>query len=137
MNGLSDLELVAQAMGQSVNESSQARPATTQPVSQPPQSQPAEPSLTSPAAAATDNRLLDLSSLDLSSLSLADRAAIQPILDALVASAGADGDIDIDVDGILAQMDAADGVADALEERLDKLLESLGRDQAGLEDESK
>lgn len=123
---LSDLDLVQQAM------------APTEPGAQ--QSSNAAPALldncTSTASAngvngtgsERDEPEDPLAGIDLSQLNDADRAALQPILDALKAASGAEGQDggDLDYEGILSQLDAADDVADTLEGRLDKLLANLG-----------
>lgn len=106
---LSDLDLVAQAM------------APTEPGAQGPK----------PTDKAADKAGADddvLAGIDLSTLNDTDRKALQPILDALKASAGAEGAEggDLDVEGILKQLEAADNVADTLEGRLDTLLAHLG-----------
>ncbi|KAL1411230.1 hypothetical protein Q8F55_002181 [Vanrija albida] len=109
---LSDLDLVAQAM------------APTEPGAQAPKQTDA-PKQADKAAAPADD---PLAGIDLSTLNDADRKALQPILDALKASAGAEGAEggDLDVEGILKQLEAADDVADTLEGRLDTLLAHLG-----------
>lgn len=75
-----------------------------------------------------------LAGIDLSELTPADRAALAPIINALRA-AGSGDDGDVDVDGILKQLEAADDVADALEGRLDSLLANLGELEADAQGE--
>ncbi|EJT46296.1 hypothetical protein A1Q2_01581 [Trichosporon asahii var. asahii CBS 8904] len=114
---LSDLDLVQQAM------------APTEPGAQ--QNQSTSPTLADKSTnGATKKDEIDdpLAGIDLSQLNDADRAALQPILDALKAASGAEGQEggDLDYEGILTQLDAAGDVADTLEGRLDKLLANLG-----------
>lgn len=113
---LSDLDLVQQAM------------APTEPGAQ--QMQSTSPTLADKTSNGTKKEEIDdpLAGIDLSQLNDADRAALQPILDALKAASGAEGQEggDLDYEGILTQLDAAGDVADTLEGRLDKLLANLG-----------
>lgn len=81
-----------------------------------------------------DDHLAELG-IDISKLSEGDRAAVQPILDALKAASKDGEGEDVDVEGILKQLDAADGAADALESRLDNLLENLGAMERDAEQE--
>ncbi|WOO81066.1 uncharacterized protein LOC62_03G004594 [Vanrija pseudolonga] len=110
---LSDLDLVAQAM------------APTEPGAQGPKPTDAAGAKEADKAGADDDVL---AGIDLSTLNDTDRKALQPILDALKASAGTEGAEggDLDVEGILKQLEAADNVADTLEGRLDTLLAHLG-----------
>jgi hypothetical protein len=131
MNGMSDLELVAQAMEvtiatQQTNLQRPLSPSTTQ-VADNTTTPPSTAPTTSSIAGSTAETLKALG-LDLSKLSPADAAAMQPLLDAL--QLGLDGDSeedDLRIAEILAQMDAAGEVADDLEEKLDLLLENLGK----------
>lgn len=79
-----------------------------------------------------------LAGIDLSQLNDKDREALQPILDALKASSGKEGEEggDLDIEGILSQLDAAGDVADTLEGRLDKLLENLGEMEKAQQEQS-
>lgn len=141
MSELSDLELVAQAMGTAqppraqTNHTSTNGPVDTRPTSSGQAgaalSHTGPPDLTD--APADDARLADLG-IDLSSLSAEDRRALQPIIDALASSRvnGDEGE-DVDLEGILRQMDAADQVADDLEGKLDGLLAKLEREAAEME----
>jgi hypothetical protein len=73
----------------------------------------------------------------LSTLAPSERAALQPIIDALAAGMTLDDDdADEDEDGddprvqeLLRQMDAAGDVADELEGKLDALIAQLGREE--------
>lgn len=108
MEGLSELELVAKAM---------------------------EPTLESSTESAKETEEDLLEGIDLSSLSVQDRAALQPLIDALAASAGgAEGE---DLDQLLEQMDAAEGVADDLGQKLDVLLQDMRDLEAEKVEESK
>jgi hypothetical protein len=149
MNGLSDLELVAQAMAPT----NLPRPANQTPPSQlqtqseaPAQLQTRQPTNTTttdpPATQPNLNAILpDLSELgiDLSSLSPAELTALQPIIDALTNSslndtAGeGDDEDDLKIAELLQQMEAAGLVADDLEGKLDALLENLGETEREIE----
>lgn len=107
---LSDLELVQQAMAPTESGAQN----TTNAAPNPPNG----------TSATAKDPLADLDA-DLAKLNDADRAALAPILNALKAAEGAE-DGDADIEGILKQLDAADGAAGALESRLDRLLDSLG-----------
>ncbi|WWD15789.1 hypothetical protein CI109_100213 [Kwoniella shandongensis] len=142
MNGLSDLELVAQAMS-----------TTTRTTTAPPPSANADRSTTNgtvhPSNTNHDHPTQTLDSLslpddiDLSKLSAEEISLLQPLIDALSLSApsgsgsGEDGDGEGDemnesqITSILKQLEAADGVADDLESKLDRLLATLG----GVEEE--
>ena len=160
MNGLSDLELVAQAMDQpaqappnqpSTRTSQPSQPSQLSRQSQPPpQRNPnnsAEPVDSNGPTQSTEStnladrtELPDLSALgiDLSSLTPAELAAVQPIIDALVGSDGQDEDEaesedDLKVAELLRQMDAAGMVADDLEGKLDLLLRDLGETEREFE----
>lgn len=122
---LSDLDLVQQAM------------APTEPGAQ--QSQSSNPTLSDKSTNGKSEEVDDpLAGIDLSQLNDADRAALQPILDALKAASGAEGQEggDLDYEGILHQLDAAGDVADTLEGRLDKLLANLGEMEKDQEKQS-
>lgn len=124
---LSDLELVAQAMAPTDRPA--PAPTSNGSTNGHAPSAPSNPSAQPSAADADDDTAAALAGLDLSSLNAADRAAVQPILDALrQASSAEDGDVD--VEDILKQLEAADDVADKLEGRLDSLLASLGELEA-------
>jgi len=136
MNDLSDLDLVAQAMGiqnpppnqsNHIPSSDQPRPTDHLPTQSSPShhfSPPHHPALPQVNANPED----PLSNLDLSTLTPSDRQALQPILDALALSGPnfEDGD-DLRISELLAQMNAAGEVADDLEGKLDRLLENLGK----------
>lgn len=128
----SDLDLVAQAMASSGPRSSSDPPANAR----------QQPTATSnglhqpaPNASTPGSALPPDITAALSSLSPMDLASLQPLLAALEAS-GADDDANMDIADLLRQMDQANGVADALESRLDGLLGALGRAQAELEAET-
>ena len=163
MNGISDLELVAQAMDQPAqappNQSSTRISQPSQPSQPSKPSQPSRQSQPPPqrnpntsanpvdsngsidlASPADRTELPDLSALgiDLSSLTPAELAAVQPIIDALVGSDGQDEDEaesedDLKVAELLRQMDAAGMVADDLEGKLDLLLRDLGETEREFE----
>lgn len=77
-----------------------------------------------------DHDEIDLDNLDLSSLSPEDLKLLEPIIAALrISDPDGDGNGE-DLAELLAQMDAADNVADQLEGKLDKLLENLGNVEA-------
>lgn len=122
---LSDLDLVQQAM------------APTEPGAQNGSSNTAAPSSNESPNPAPETKDDPLADIDLSTLSDGDRAALQPILDALKSASGKDGEEggDVDVEGILKQLEAADGVAGTLESRLDKLLDNLGAMERDAEQE--
>lgn len=118
---LSDLELVAQAMAPTepgAQTQTRAANGTTN-------------TTTTSTSDSTESADDPLAGLDMSQLSPADRAAVQPIIDALKASEEGE---DVDLEDILKQMDAADTVADKLEGRLDALMTILGEMEAGQED---
>lgn len=115
MSQLSDLELVAQAMDPSDKPS--------EPIS--------NPDRTSPKVANNSNEPLRLANLpegvDASTLAAEDLASLHPLLSSLSLSPEELEGLDESQMGeILAQMEAADGVADDLEAKLDRLLETLG-----------
>ena len=115
MSQLSDLELVAQAMDPSDKPS--------EPIS--------NPDRTSPKVANNSNEPLRLANLpegvDASTLTAEDLASLHPLLSSLSLSPEELEGLDESQMGeILAQMEAADGVADDLEAKLDRLLETLG-----------
>ena len=93
----------------------------------------------------TDEVENPLEGIDLSTLSPADLTLLQPIIAALNLNEQPDvgnekGQDEQEQDGlriadILAQMDAADNVADELEGKLDKLLENLGMAEKEMEKE--
>ncbi|TYJ55363.1 hypothetical protein B9479_003978 [Cryptococcus floricola] len=114
MSQLSDLELVAQVM--SGSEQPPASNGTAQ--------------ATNGAQAGID--LSSLSNVDPSSLLPADLASLHPLLSSLSLSPEDLDNLDEgEIGAILGQLEAADGVADDLEGKLDKLLEMLG----GVEEE--
>lgn len=159
MNGLSDLELVAQAMAptnpvQSVSQTPTSQPQTQSrnvPHSQPPtqtqvqSQQPSGPTTTAPPIQLELESLLpDLSALgiDLSSLTPGELRALQPIIDALAAGSntndgaqegGKEEEDDLKIAELLQQMEAAGLVADDLEGKLDALLENLGETEREIE----
>lgn len=119
---LSDLDLVNQAMASEAT----YVPTTNRAAASP---SPAAPSNSAYTTNTTVTAASDpLADVDLSSLSAADRAAVQPILDALKAASANDGELD--VEDILKQLDAAGDAADVLEGRLDVLLAHLGELEA-------
>ena len=131
MNGLSDLELVAQAMAPT-----RQPPNANQSTTSPPEARDSHPS-ESPVdntngPTTTITRPLDpLASIDLSALSPSELSLLQPLLDALNSSArspdGEDGIGDAEIEALMAQMDVAGEVADEIEGKLDRLLENLGK----------
>jgi len=132
MSHMSDLELVAQAMAPTEQPAPNSNPTSDQQVSAPP----ADAGAT--AAADTDlfdqkGLLAELDSLDLSGMPPAERAALEKLVEMYKK---VDGDMsvegDVDVEDILAQMEAADKVTGVLEERLDGLLAKLGQAEADL-----
>ncbi len=133
MNGISDLDLVAQAMEPTQtlqpNQSNQTYPANhpNQSIETP---QTSSTTMSSFAIAHSANQPSGppktTSDLAFSSLTPSDRAAVQPLLDALSRGDSAEGD-DLKVAEIMKQMDVAGEVADDLEGKLDRLLESLGK----------
>lgn len=155
MNGLSDLDLVAQAMGSTQPASQQQSESQSQSKSQPQQqsqsqSQPQRQAqsaqsdnetITAQTAPDRDQPLPDLSSLgiDLSTLSSAELAALKPIIDVLGGTSGdeegeeGEGEDDLKIMELLQQMEAAGLVADDLEGRLDALLENLGETEREIE----
>jgi len=136
-SSLSDLELVAQAMGSTTpakqTETVNGQLSSTQ-------------AITSPQAppTSTETNSSPLEHLDLSTLTAADRKTLQPIIDALQASSislstngsGDNGDgedgkeaedmEDERIQDLLRQMDIAGDVADEIEGKLDRLLAELG-----------
>ena len=131
MNGLSDLDMVAQAMATTTR-----FPADQSDAPQPRSNASNVPSdldlvasnrhLGSGLAHDDETNGVDLPddlAAELDKLSVEDKAALGPLLDLLVASgSGADGK---DLEDLLKQFDAADDVADKLEGRLDDLLQGL------------
>jgi hypothetical protein len=120
MNGLSDLDLVAQAMAP-IND---LKPISSTSVS------PAITSAPNPTSNATHHQSLPNPepNLDLSNLTPQDRELLKPLIDALSMDGGEEGeDEEIRIADILAQMDVAGEVADDIEGKLDRLLESLGK----------
>ncbi|ODO03494.1 hypothetical protein L198_02341 [Cryptococcus wingfieldii CBS 7118] len=114
MSQLSDLELVAQAM--SGSEQPPASNGTAQ--------------ATNGAQAGIE--LSSLPNVDPSSLLPADLASLHPLLASLSLSPEDLDNLDEgEIGAILGQLEAADGVADDLEGKLDRLLEMLG----GVEEE--
>ncbi|WVQ71503.1 hypothetical protein IAR50_001041 [Cryptococcus sp. DSM 104548] len=110
MSQLSDLDLVAQAMASS--------------------EQPPAANGTTGAQANID--LSSLPNVDPSTLLPADLASLHPLLASLSLSAEDLDNLDEgEIGAILGQLEAADGVADDLEGKLDRLLEMLG----GVEEE--
>lgn len=143
MNGLSDLDLVAQAMAptnvpsqkitaESIDQSplpdSTAQSAPAQTISTN-QNHPGSTTDSASKSQTTEEKLLSLG-IDPSTLSESDLAALQPIINALSLGDGeveGDGEEDeLRIAEILAQMDAAGSVADDLEGKLDELLKNLG-----------
>ncbi|WVQ78202.1 hypothetical protein IAT38_000285 [Cryptococcus sp. DSM 104549] len=133
MNGLSDLELVAQAMSTAPQTTPQPQTTTGPTPAQPP----ANGSSNEPASAPTTGQAsangapIDLSALpagaDPSSLTPADLSALHPLLSSLSLSPEElEALDDSQIADILAQLEAADGVADDLEGKLDRLLATLG-----------
>lgn len=133
MDGMSDLDLVAQAMAPTTQSTPHAIQSTQPPHTSPPNPpsthdpSPAQPpSLNGQEPLSTQETLISLG-IDPSTLSATDLEALQPILNAL--SLGAEGESEDDelrITEILAQMDAAGSVADDLEGKLDELLANLG-----------
>ncbi|KAK8869936.1 hypothetical protein IAR55_000504 [Kwoniella newhampshirensis] len=144
MNGLSDLELVAQAM----STSDRARQSTangTAPNPRPHINGTTNGTISSSSSAPSQGTAISEPAptrsrsttipgipddIDLSSLSPEELQILQPLLSALSLSAERQGEGDegdeLQIQSILAQLEAADGVADDLESKLDKLLETLG-----------
>lgn len=141
---LSDLELVQQAMAPTepgAQEQVNARPAVADNAGAAgaPSSKnggataaPATAGDTASTSAPDSTDKDPLEGMDLSHLSEADRAALQPVLDALKAAAGKEGEDggELDVEDILKQLEAAGDVADTLEGRLDTLLANLAEIEA-------
>lgn len=103
----SDLDFVAQAMAASNGTSANSQ---------------------APAAANTaDAALPDDIAAQLASLSPQERQAMQPLIDALITSSGSDGGelSEREISDLLRQMDAAEGVAEDLEKKLDALLSEV------------
>ena len=145
MNGLSDLDLVAQAMAPTqihlhdpsnqpksphqTSHSPQLNPTqTNHPISSGIQSSAIPPSISPQSESIPLDSLTDH---DLSNLSPSDRQALQPLIDILslpIPNAGNDDEVDdLRISEILAQMDIAGEVADKLEGNLDRLLANLGK----------
>lgn len=124
MNGMSDLDLVAQAMGTSQPAQPNQPNSSNQPnhISSTQATQPT--SVTPPAQ--TQSRSDPLATVDLSTLTASDRQALQPLIDAIVHKPDGEN-TDEEVAQLLAQMDVADHVADDLEGKLDRLLANLGK----------
>ena len=131
MNGLSDLDMVAQAMATTTrlpsDQSDAPEPHSTA------SNVPNDLDLVAPDTQLRSGLVsndgtngVDLPedlAAQLDKLSVEDKAALGPLLELLVASgSGADGK---DLEDLLKQFDAADDVADALEGRLDDLLQGL------------
>ena len=138
MNGLSDLDLVAQAMAPTTQPTkSHPNSDSTVPADQRDTDVPTEKPVISEEIDETTLKTLEELGIDLNTLSIEDKKQIQPLLDALMMDAE-EGDDELKIAEILAQMDIASGVADDLEEKLDVLLASLGKVeqemQAGLPD---
>ncbi|OWZ59282.1 hypothetical protein LQV05_004260 [Cryptococcus neoformans] len=115
MSQLSDLELVAQAMAPSGKAS--------EPTS--------NPNCTSPKEPNNSNEWRGLANLpeglDVSTLTAEDLASLHPLLSSLsLTPEELEGLDESQMGEILSQMEAADGVADDLEAKLDRLLETLG-----------
>jgi hypothetical protein len=122
---LSDLDFVNEAVAAESARHTPIPSSTPDPSSAP--SAPSSGPVSAPAPVSSAPAPDPLADIDLTSLSPADRAALQPILDALRASATTgDGDAELDIGSILAQLDAAGEAADVLEGRLDALLAHLG-----------
>ncbi|XAO24138.1 hypothetical protein I312_102928 [Cryptococcus bacillisporus CA1280] len=124
MRQLSDLELVAQAM---------------EPSDKPPEST-SKPNCTSPKEPSNSNEPPSLTNLpegiDASTLTTEDLVSLHPLLSSLSLSPDElEGLDEFQMGEILAQMEAADGVADDLEAKLDRLLETLGGVLGGVEEE--
>jgi hypothetical protein len=131
MNGLSDLDMVAQAMATTTrfpaDQSDAPQPHTNA------SNVPSDLDLVAPntqlrSGLAPDDETNGVAlpedlAAELDKLSVEDKAALGPLLELLVASgSGADGK---DLEDLLKQFDAADDVADKLEGRLDDLLQGL------------
>jgi len=126
---LSDLDLVNQAMAAEAAYVPPTNGANTTNPSSTPTPAPSNNSTSNTNNSTTNPPASDpLADIDLSTLSPADRAALQPILDALKAASGDEGDLD--VEDILNQLEAAGDAADVLEGRLDALLAHLGELEA-------
>ena len=141
--GMSDLDLVAQAMGISSNTSrptqqqrqanGQAQPTPPVPTdtAPPPTQIPVNPNL---ALDAETIEVLKEMDIDVSSMPSEILASLLPIINAIKISGDAtDGEDDVEAMGdefdfarISAQIDAANGAADELEGKLDQLLANLG-----------
>ena len=137
MNGLSDLELVAQAMAPTqtpqLDQSTQLNQPDHDPnfPAPPPQSIAANPSCPAPSDPTSQD---PLANLDLSTLSPSDREMLQPLIDVLSLSELPDGEeYDERMAEISAQMDVVALAADDLEGKLDRLLENLGRVEEEIE----
>ncbi|WVR05057.1 hypothetical protein IAU60_002069 [Kwoniella sp. DSM 27419] len=146
MDGLSDLELVAQAMAptEQAQHVKEGAPDNAVPPSRSSDCEKGRTPSTENAAGVqradvsgvSDPSAASLASLGLSADSLASLTSLMKLSDTDLEDMSDEGIMDI-----LSQMDAADGVADDLEGRLDRLLEMLGGvegeilgDAAGRED---
>ena len=144
MNGLSDLDLVAQAMAptQTHIPDQPTQPSSPHQTSHTPRRNPTQPNhpisnsaqsstnLPSTTPTSESSSTEPLANVDLSNLSPSDRQALQPLIDVLSLSdpAGDDDAVDdLRISEILAQMDVAGDVADKLEGNLDRLLANLGK----------
>jgi hypothetical protein len=120
MNGLSDLDMVAQAMAtttrlpQDQTDAPRAH-ATASDV-------PNDLDLPTTTSVDSDSSIPEDIAHDLETLSMEDKQALGPLLDLLVSQEGTAGQ---DLEDLLKQFDAADDVADKLEGRLDQLLQGL------------
>ncbi|WRT66989.1 uncharacterized protein IL334_003955 [Kwoniella shivajii] len=119
MNQLSDLELVAQAMSTTPSQSHSPQNQTNG------HSNSVSESTNNPSES-TSTAAPDLSSLNLDPASVASLSSLLSLSDAELENLD-----DTQIEEIMKQLEAADGVADDLEGKLDKLLQTLG----GVEEE--
>jgi hypothetical protein len=130
MNGLSDLDLVAQAMATTTRTPSHDGEHTSRTTHASASTVPSDLNL--PSDNGNTSGLPEDIERSLASLSEGDKAALGPLLQMLLhgeESNGSEG-----LEDLLKQFDAADDVADRLEGKLDSLLEGLKGVEGSLED---